>query len=663
MRSPSAPLSIAAAAIFLALATASMVHAQEASPALIAAPAQAQPILPIRQVRIGQRGYGLTVFHGTRIEPFPVEVVSVMSDFEPKRGVVWIRCNDERLAVSGPVQGMSGSPIYLWDDGETQEPGKGGRLIGAFAYGFSLSKICLAGVQPIEQMRAVAGRAEPGRAGQAAMGGPHAGQTLALLQHSAGQRRMAGLPMAQLALMAQLCAHLPGYEARDQWPMTLPASPTGEGRVMPMLLPMSVGMPELLSLWRPLLEPMGIAAMASPMATVAGPPPLGLDAGSARLEPGSVLSVPLGFGDMDLAAAGTVTDVLPDGRVLGFGHAMFGQGDTAVPMATGYVHTIVPLLTTSFKLSGSLNMAGALVRDENSAVVGTADGAFVTAPVKVRVNVAGQLQREYNYRIVNHRMFTPVLAAIVTVQSLMAEQQLPPEHTLRLSGHVAFAGGDGGRRVQLHAVTAGSGMDAIVYQLIPPLAAMMQNPFERVELGEIELTIDVEPTLRAMTLIEGRVDRVEVAPGDTLGVNLRLQPYGAEATSRRIEFTIPADLKDGDYELVVCDGTSYMQRTVASRPHRMSVRNVDELRQSIQDILSVDAMAIYALLQLPDQGLAYGRHELPRLPSSRRVMVQTPTTTGVTPYAQWMEVKTPVEAVTSGELSFTLNVRRPFKSR
>ena len=39
---------------------------------------QLPPIMPVDDVRVGMKGYGLTVFAGTKIEPFPVEVISVM---------------------------------------------------------------------------------------------------------------------------------------------------------------------------------------------------------------------------------------------------------------------------------------------------------------------------------------------------------------------------------------------------------------------------------------------------------------------------------------------------------------------------------------------------------------------------------------------------------
>ncbi len=123
--------------------------------------AKPQPIMTIDQVRVGMRGYGLSVFHGTRIEPFEVEVISVMRNFTPGNSVIWIRCPGERMQKSGPVQGMSGSPIYLWTDEDPadRQLGKGGLLIGAFALGFAGSKDCYVGVQPIEQMRDTGSRA------------------------------------------------------------------------------------------------------------------------------------------------------------------------------------------------------------------------------------------------------------------------------------------------------------------------------------------------------------------------------------------------------------------------------------------------------------------------------------------------------------------------
>src|SRR5437870_9153376 len=90
--------------------------------------------------------YVLSVFKGTKIERFDVEVISVLRDFNPQRDVILVRCKGANLEHTGSVAGMSGSPIFL-SDAQGRE-----RMVGAFAYGWPLMKDPVGGVQPIEYM-------------------------------------------------------------------------------------------------------------------------------------------------------------------------------------------------------------------------------------------------------------------------------------------------------------------------------------------------------------------------------------------------------------------------------------------------------------------------------------------------------------------------------
>src|SRR5256885_10959473 len=100
----------------------------------------------VSEVKPGMKGYGLSVFSGTKIERFDVEVVSILKNFNPKYDVVLIRFSGQNLERIGPIAGMSGSPIFLKDEVGRE------RMIGAFAYGWPFQKESLAGVQPIEYM-------------------------------------------------------------------------------------------------------------------------------------------------------------------------------------------------------------------------------------------------------------------------------------------------------------------------------------------------------------------------------------------------------------------------------------------------------------------------------------------------------------------------------
>ncbi len=106
--------------------------------------------MAVADVEPGMTGYGLTVFEGTTVERFEIRVIARLGRTQQLAGdMVLIECLDDRLIESGPVQGMSGSPIYL-----TGADGRD-RLLGAFAIGWEFSKRPLIGVQPIELMLAI----------------------------------------------------------------------------------------------------------------------------------------------------------------------------------------------------------------------------------------------------------------------------------------------------------------------------------------------------------------------------------------------------------------------------------------------------------------------------------------------------------------------------
>ncbi|MBI2930111.1 MAG: hypothetical protein HYY16_00545 [Planctomycetes bacterium] len=99
-------------------------------------------LLPVSDVRPGMKGYGLSVFSGTKIEKFDVEVVSVLKKFMGDRDIILVRVGHPVTDHANIIAGMSGSPVYF-----------DGRLAGALSMYFtSFQKDPLAGVTPIEYM-------------------------------------------------------------------------------------------------------------------------------------------------------------------------------------------------------------------------------------------------------------------------------------------------------------------------------------------------------------------------------------------------------------------------------------------------------------------------------------------------------------------------------
>ena len=100
-------------------------------------------IMPLTAVKPGMKGIWKTVVSGITIEDFELKVLGVAHNFiGPKRSVIICEAIDTKNMLTGPVAGMSGSPVYI-----------NRKLVGAYAYGYSWPKeqaIIL--VTPIEDM-------------------------------------------------------------------------------------------------------------------------------------------------------------------------------------------------------------------------------------------------------------------------------------------------------------------------------------------------------------------------------------------------------------------------------------------------------------------------------------------------------------------------------
>src|SRR5438045_2601306 len=109
---------------------------------LASSPIAQTTTLPIEEIKPGMVGVGRTVFAGTKLEDFKVEILGVMRNvIAPKRNLILARLEGGPLAKTGVIAGMSGSPVYI-----------DGKLLGAVAFSFPFATEPIAGIQPIQQM-------------------------------------------------------------------------------------------------------------------------------------------------------------------------------------------------------------------------------------------------------------------------------------------------------------------------------------------------------------------------------------------------------------------------------------------------------------------------------------------------------------------------------
>ena len=280
--------------------------------------------LPLTELKAGQKGVGRTVFAGTAVTSFEVEILGVMENTGPKQSLILGRLSGGPLASTGVMQGMSGSPVWV-----------NGKLIGAVAFAFPFAKEAIAGIRPIAEIVANAG---PGGTGASAVAG-----------RGRAQRAAVRFGDAQLEEIATPVAFA-GFTQRT------------------------------LDEFSPQLREWGF----SPRQALGGGRPR-TQGDPRQLEPGSMISVQLMTGDMTAGADGTVTWI--DGtKLYAFGHRFLSVGDTELPFARAEVLALLPSLTTSFKISAAREWMGAITSDRNTAIAGELGRQVKLLPLRISVN-------------------------------------------------------------------------------------------------------------------------------------------------------------------------------------------------------------------------------------------------------------------------------------
>jgi hypothetical protein len=615
----------------------------------------------VSEVRAGMKGYGVSVFKGTKLERFEVEVLSVLKNFNPKYDVVLITCKGANLEHTGAIAGMSGSPIYLKDDSGRE------RMIGAFAYGWPLTKDPIAGVQPIEYMltlpaessaaRDLAGRPTTSpTAGTGAAARPKAGNS-AVDETIPGGGPIPHATWSWAQAKARWDRAWRPMDAAGGRPRT-GTSFAGSGdapRLQPLATPlMAAGLsPKLLEQLGPAFRASGLVPLQAGAggSGVAEEPP-------AKLEPGSVLAVPLLTGDSELTAIGTCTEVLGD-RVFGFGHAFNNEGPVALPMGSGRINGVVANLTTSFKLGSLTEQRGQLTADQTVGVAGRTGKAPPMVPVEVKVSYPGEQQEHtYHFQAALHPKFTPLICGVAFMSALSGTSDLPQFNTVDYAIDLEF---ENGRKVRVEDTAVNTSAAELFQGIGMSLTSAAENPFERVLVKKITGWAKVTPQVRQGQILEVNVPRSKYHPGETVKAFVTYKPFRSDEAILPVDLDLPRDLPQGQYQLVISDADRYVQDEQATEPFRFTAEKTTDVFDVLKEMGGIRHDALYVRLIRQPDGLAIGRTAMRQLPASRRQILLGGGRSNITPFVSSTVKIIPTDRVMAGSAEFQLTIETKTK--
>ena len=554
------------------------------------------------EIRMDMEAYCLTVLKGNNIERFPLKILSIVRNIEPKRDAILVVGTDERFIHAGTIHGCSGSPVYI-----------DGRLAGALAAGWDGSKDPLYLATPIEEMLGIGTAPRPENAG-----------------HKDVWR---GIDCSQPVTFAGIVQQFHAIEQDCKLPVVTS-------------LPQSV-CEEL----APQFKAMGmtpIAAGNTAGATDAAEP--------VEYKPGGVLSIPLLSGDITMAPTGTITEVVGN-KVYAFGHNFTGMGPTDLPMGGGIVHTVIPGRMYASKLTTPGAIKGAIRFDEAAGVYGQIDAEAKTIGLRMSVDRYNDpQQRVYNCRLAVNRLRTPMMLQSAIIAAISMHGSLPPDHTLRYKGHVDIVGYG---KIAFENISSGQRYSEIASEALSIAGLLLTNPYEKIEINDLAFDIKITPENSRAVIRTVNITDSSVKPGETITASVLLQSRLSQLSLERIDITVPRDLAPGSYEITIAGGDGYEKFVRKTASYKFMAYDGPTLVKTLGYLLSIKRDRLYIMMTLPSTGVVIKRAELPHLPATKALLLSDEKRTIPTEkYRQWIVNSIDVGLVVVGSQRIKITVKQ-----
>lgn len=479
-------------------------------------------IMPVADVKAGMTGKAYTTLSGTEISEFDIEVIGILP------GVIWplidlilIEVSGDAVEAAGGIAaGFSGSPVYIDD-----------KLVGAIAYGFFGNSI-IGGVTPAEDM-------------------------VELVDFPT--KLASPMPAAAQEGLAMIEARVGSLGS-------------------PSPLPVPLGVSGLSERWidrlQQEIDSRDLNVILYPASGNHG----GSGDGTGELRPGGSMSAVLSEGDF--SAFGTGTATLCDGdKFIGWGHPFFWTGDVSMAMNDADVVTVVQDSTGfgNFKLVTLGENAGSIDFDGNAGIRGFSGVEPDATPITSFSEFA-ELDRSRSGR-------TDAYLGDDFFFSLGFTSAI---HLLRNLDHVSGTGFRPGSSSVAWSVQGlradGSPFtvtydnkywdpfsitDASVFEMANFIDQILFNPFEDVEITSVDVAdSQLFSDRRTLDIREVRVSSdtnpepvkgfgfIQAMPGDTITVEVDLEPFGGERFTETVTLEIPDDFAGGFGSLFVHGGSS-----------------------------------------------------------------------------------------------------------
>ena len=542
----------------------------------------APPYYAIDDIKPGMVATGYTVWQGDTIEEFQVHIIGVLRNvIGPRRDLILAKLEGGPLAHTGVIAGMSGSPVYL-----------DGKLIGAVSYSLgAFSKEPIAGITPIAEMIDAA--------------------TLDAPRPPTGTRAKLEMPVTRESVAAAMRASMSWARPFADRPGDVQIfGDAVSGQVATMLRPIATPLnlggfsPEVAEMLGASFRDHGFVPVAGAAAAQSA------SMSNAPLRPGSAVGVNIVSGDFNMGATGTVTEVVGN-KIYAFGHPFFNLGPIAFPMTQAYIHTLLPSMTSSMKISTLGDIIGTVRQDRATTIAGLTGDGPSTIPVKISLESDRGFKKHFEFRVVNDQLLAPLFTYASILSTLTSYERETGAATFNIKGTMNVKSHG---EVKIEDMFSGNSASMnTAGSVMAPLTFLLDNDFEPIQIEALDLSIQSTEQPRTATIERVWLDGVRARPGRTVPLKVLMRTYRGEEVVNTVPLEIPANAS-GSLSVMVSDGARLAQWERREVRQPTEPRSVPQLMRALNTVRKNNRL--YVRLLASDSGAVVRGEPLSSLPPS-----------------------------------------------
>jgi len=481
--------------------------------------------MPVSEIKPGMKGIGKTVFHGTRIETFQVDIIDLVKGEGGINHFILANLSGDKIEEGGGISaGMSGSPVYIND-----------RLIGAVSSTWEMSEhnICL--ITPIHKMLEI-------------FKFPYDNyQTTAQEYKINNSLCFAGENARKIIVKNTMEDNsFPELADREEiifYPVVSPIIINGiKGRTLERLSS-SLKKFNLMA-----IQGIGFNENNNINFQEVGERP------SNKIEAGSAIGIQLTRGDVNITSIGTVTYREGD-KALALGHPFLKKGEVSFLLSAVYIYHSLPNMVMPFKLGAPLNLVGKIVQDREAGILVILNSYPRIIPLKIKVtNINTELSYQTGVQIINDYDLLEPLVSNITIQAI--DNALDRIGVGTAQVEIEIKGEREGQELLRKNMYYSS--DDIAIQAITEIPEIIDlivnNYFEMVNLTEINIDIKIDNKKKIGKIEEIVLEDSSIKPGDCLEAKIKIRPFRGDFIEKTMTIQIPSDTPPGEALLMVNGG-------------------------------------------------------------------------------------------------------------